>query len=125
MKKLLIGLGAFIIIAVGGYRLADHLIMGGESYYVQITTDGEKQVDRADGGQEIISYRYELPGFNKEGKEKIMDFNGSQERPLRKDAFLKVTWNKNKGVTSYEEVQAKDIPSAAQEKLSKGTVNNG
>ena len=43
--------------------------MGGESYYVQITTDGEKQVDHADGGQEIISYRYELPGFNKEGKE--------------------------------------------------------
>lgn len=121
MKKLLIGLGAFIIIAFGGYRLADHLIMGGESYYVQITTDGEKQVDRADGGQEIISYRYE----HKEGKEKIMDFNGSQERPLRKDAFLKVTWNKNKGVTSYEEVQAKDIPSAAQEKLNKGTVNNG
>lgn len=125
MKKLLIGLGAFIIIAFVGYRLADHLIMGGESYYVQITTDGEKQVDHADGGQEIISYRYELPGFNKEGKEKTMDFNGFQERPLRKDAFLKVTWNKNKGVTSYEEVQAKDIPSAAQEKLSKGTVNNG
>lgn len=125
MKKLLIGLGAFIIIVFGGYRLADHLIMGGESYYVQITTDGEKQVDRADGGQEIISYRYELPGFNKEGKEKTMDFNGFQERPLRKDAFLKVTWNKNKGVTSYEEIQAKDIPSAAQEKLSKGTVNNG
>ena len=90
MKKLLIGLGAFIIIAFGGYRLADHLIMGGESYYVQITTDGEKQVDHADGGQEIISYRYELPGFNKEGKEKTMDFKGFQDRPLRKDAFLKV-----------------------------------
>ncbi len=43
MKKLLIGLGAFIIIAFGGYGLADHLIMGGESYYVQITTDGENQ----------------------------------------------------------------------------------
>ncbi len=66
--------------------------------------------DHADGGQEIISYRYELPGFNKEGKEKTMDFNGFQERPLRKGAYLKVTWNKNKGVTSYEEVQAKDIP---------------
>lgn len=28
MKKLLIGLGTFIIIVFGGYRLADHLIMG-------------------------------------------------------------------------------------------------
>ena len=125
MKKLLIGLGTFIIIVFGGYRLADHLIMGGESYYVQITTDGEKQVDQSSDGQKVTSYRYELPGYTEEGNEKIMDFNGFQERPLRKDAFLKVTWNKNKGVTSYEEVQAKDIPTAAKEKLSKGTVDNG
>ncbi|WYJ80095.1 hypothetical protein DOK79_001648 [Enterococcus sp. DIV1094] len=57
MKKLLIGLGTVIIIVFGGYRLADHLIMGGESYYVQITTDGEKQVDQSSDGQKITSYR--------------------------------------------------------------------
>ncbi|MPN25836.1 hypothetical protein SDC9_173252 [bioreactor metagenome] len=43
-----------------------------------------------------------------------------QTRPLRKNAYLKVVWNKNKGVTGYEEVEKSAIPKAAQEKLTKG-----
>ena len=52
-------------------------------------------------------------------EEKTLEFRGQQPRPLRKGAYLKITWNKNKGVTSYEEVQKEDIPKTAQEKLSK------
>jgi len=36
---------------------------------------------------------------------------------LRKEAYLKITWNEKKGVTSYEEVQASDIPSKALDQL--------
>lgn len=125
MKKLLLGLGAFLIIAFGGYRFAEYKIMGGDPYYIQITTDGEKQIDKADNGQEIINYRYDLPGYDEKGNEKQIDFNGFQDRPMRKNAYLKVIWNKNKGVTSYEEVKEKEIPQPAQKKLSKGTINHG
>lgn len=61
-----------------------------------------------------------LPGYTKEGKEKELDFNGQLTRPLRKGAYLKITWNKKKGVTSYEEVEKKDVPKTALEKLIKG-----
>ena len=46
-----------------------------------------------------------------------MDFNAFKDRPLRKNAYLKITWNKNKGVTSYEEVTKSELPNAAKEKL--------
>lgn len=74
----------------------------------------------ADSGQETVNYRYILPGYTKEGKEKELDFNGQLTRPLRKGAYLKITWNKKKGVTSYEEVEKKDVPKTALEKLIKG-----
>lgn len=47
----------------------------------------------------------------------MLDFNASKSRPLRREAFLKVTWNEKKGVTSYEEVQQKEVPKKAAEKL--------
>ncbi|MGC3347895.1 YxeA family protein, partial [Enterococcus faecium] len=55
-------------------------------------------------------YRYILPGYTTEGKEKELDIKGQLTRPLRKGAYLKITWNKNIGVTSYEEVEKKDVP---------------
>ncbi len=120
MKKLLIGLAAFVVIVFAGLKVADHVVMGGDSYYVQITTNGEKEVSKDDKGQNYIEYKYHLPGYDKDGNKKELEFLGQQPRPLRKSAYLKITWNKSKGVTSYEEVQKEDIPKAAQEKLSKG-----
>ena len=125
MKKLLIGLVAFVIIAFAGMKVADYVVMGGDSYYVQITTNGEKEVSKSDNGQQYVGYKYSLPGYDADGSKKTLEFRGQQPRPLRKGAYLKITWNKNKGVTSYEEVQKEDIPKTAQEKLSKGQRING
>ncbi len=113
MKKFLMGLVTVIVIGVAGLKIADMVVMGGDSYYVQVTTDGEKQTEQ-DG---YTNYHYVLPGYDQNGEEKDMDFSAMKERPLRKEAFLRITWNKNKGVTSYEEVQGKDVPKKAQEKL--------
>ncbi|MBO1306158.1 YxeA family protein [Enterococcus sp. 669A] len=117
MKKFLIGLVTVIVIGVAGLKIADIVVMGGDSYYVQVTTDGEKETERDDQGQTYTNYHYVLPGYNQNGEEKDMEFSAMKERPLRKQAFLRITWNKNKGVTSYEEVQGKDVPKKAQEKL--------
>ncbi|GMC02330.1 amino acid ABC transporter ATP-binding protein [Enterococcus thailandicus] len=120
MKKFLIGLLIVAGIGVAGLKIADAVVLGGDDYYVQITTNGEKLVQKDDKNQEVITYQYTLPGFNKEGAEKELEFEGMQTRPLRKNAYLKVVWNKNKGVTGYEEVEKSAIPKAAQEKLTKG-----
>ncbi len=120
MKKFLIGLLIVAGIGVAGLKIADAVVLGGDDYYVQITTNGEKLVQKDSQNQEVITYQYTLPGFNKEGAEKELEFQGMQTRPLRKNAYLKVVWNKNKGVTGYEEVEKSAIPKAAQEKLTKG-----
>lgn len=113
MKKIMITLGVLAVLLVGGFSLLQHFIMGGTEYYVQITTDGEKIDGKDDSGNPIVSYRYELPGYDEEGDSKTLNFDSFAERPLRKTAYLKVTWNKNKGVTSWEEVQKNQIPTKA------------
>ena len=117
MKKFLIGLISLIVLAYVGLQIADKVVKSGDDYYVQITTDGQRLNEKDDSGNDFVDYKYELPGYDKEGKKKDLDFNANKDRPLRREAFLKVTWNKNKGVTSYEEVQQKELPKKAAEKL--------
>ncbi|EPH97978.1 MULTISPECIES: YxeA family protein [unclassified Enterococcus] len=117
MKKLLWGLVITIILIFGAYKITEMTVMGGDTYYVQITTDGQKEVAKDDKGQEYVSYGYSLPGFKEDGSEKTMEFKGMNPRPLKKDAYLKITWNKSKGVTGYEEVKKADVPKKAAEKL--------
>lgn len=125
MKKLAIGLISVIAILVIGYQLAEHFIMGGDSYYVQITTDGEQIDVKSDNGDHFTDYQYELKSYDENGKEKEVTFNGNKERPLRKEAYLKLTWNAEKGVTGYEEVQKSEIPQKAQEKLDAAAKTGG
>ena len=40
MKKFLIGLAVVVLVGFGALQIAESVIMGGDSYYVQITTDG-------------------------------------------------------------------------------------
>ncbi len=117
MKKFWIGLGILMIVLFAGLQIAEKVIMGGQSYYVQITTDGEKIETEDDRGNQVIEYKYELPGYDKDAKKKNLEFLGMKDRPLKKDAYLKITWNQNKGVTSYEEVQKNAIPEKALKQL--------
>ena len=117
MKKLLIGLVTIIVVVIAGLKIAEQVVMGGDIYYTQVTTEGERKEDRDDTGRTFLKFDYSLPGFDKDGNEKQLEFSAIKDRPLRKDAYLKVTWNKNKGVTSYEEVKKPEIPQAAQLKL--------
>ncbi|MEH6943255.1 YxeA family protein [Bacillus sp. JJ722] len=88
--------------------------MGKSQYYIQITVDGTEQEVVADNGKKFKSFKYELPAFDKDGKEKMMEFTA--DKNLRKDAFLRVYYNDKKGVTSWEEVKKEDIPKKAQKK---------
>lgn len=81
-----------------------------EKYYVQITNDGQE-----DKNSEVYKYTYTLIGFNKDGKEKTMEFTA--DKNLRKGAFLCVYYDDKNGVTSWQEVQPKDMPEKAKQKL--------
>lgn len=121
MKKVLLGFAAVIIIVLaGGSHLLNssyERIMDGDKYYVKITTDGQRIDGKDDAGRDYTDYAYDLKGYDKNGTEKELKFNGNKTRPLRKNAYLKITWNKEKGVTMYEEVKKDELPDKAEEKL--------
>lgn len=123
MKKFLIGLVSLIVLAFVGLQIAQKVVSSGDDYYVQITNDGERIVNKDDSGNQYVDYKYSLPGYDKNGEEKQLTFSAAKDRPLRKEAFLKITWNKKKGVTSYEEVQKKKVPEKAAEKLGISSKN--
>ncbi|MCU4946844.1 YxeA family protein [Bacillus cereus] len=84
--------------------------MGTEAYYVHITTNGELQEEN-----EHTNYKYKLQGFNEEGEAKELEF--TREKEIKKDAFMKVFYDKDKGVKGLDEVKKEDIPEKAKEKL--------
>ena len=90
--------------------------MGKDEYYVQITTDGIEKNEKADGGQPFKSFEYKLPAFDKEGKEKELEFTAVKN--LRKEAFLRLYHSDKKGVTAWEEVKKDGLPTKAKENIS-------
>ncbi|PGS06155.1 YxeA family protein [Bacillus pseudomycoides] len=89
--------------------------MGKDEYYVQITVDGTEKNEKADNGQPHKSFEYKLPAFDKDGKEKEMEFTAVKN--LRKEAFLRVFYSNKKGVAAWEEVKKDELPAKVKEKL--------
>lgn len=117
MKKLLIVLLAILaLIGVGGYTWY-RSAYGGTNYYVKITEDGKKSVETASDGTKISFWNYELNGVDKSGKTKSLKFSGDHN--LKRGAYLNLTYNEKKGVTSWEEVQKAKVPEKALEQINK------
>ena len=97
MKKILIGLVALVFI-IGGSAFAWYKInYGGTNYYVQIHNDGKKLEEKTQSGSVWHGYGYKEKAYN--------------------EAYLKLTYNKQKGVTNWEEVKKTAIPKKALDKL--------
>ncbi|MEH6944066.1 YxeA family protein [Bacillus sp. JJ722] len=118
MKKFLIIIGIVFSIGVVGILLltkVDFNRMNANHYYLQITEDGVPHEKKLSNGEIMTTYSYKLNATNDEGKSKTLEFNA--QKNLRKDAYLKMYVKKENEVSSYDEVQFKDIPEKAQEKL--------
>ncbi|KXY55070.1 hypothetical protein AT278_17875 [Bacillus cereus] len=90
--------------------------IGTEKYYVQITIDGKEGVAKSIEGEVMgKEFTYKLPGFDKDGQEKELEFK--TQKNLRKEAFLLVYYSEEKGVKSWEEVEKDDLPAKVKEKL--------
>lgn len=118
MRKWIIGSISVFVLAVGGFVAREIILQQRTTdYYVQITTDGEKIEGKNSAGNTVISYRYKLTAYDKNGQKKEIAFNAYKNRSLRKNAYLKITWNKEKGVTSYEEVNYNILPNKVKNKI--------
>ncbi|MGL4337703.1 MAG: YxeA family protein [Turicibacter sp.] len=116
--KLAVGLVCLLGIGILGLGMSDIDIkdLMYEDYYVQITADGDDVAER-----ENWNYFYELPAYNKKGKELQVEFYA--DKNLRKDAYLRVqvidqSDTESNGIHSYEEVSESELPSKVKEKFS-------
>ncbi|HWO54900.1 MAG TPA: YxeA family protein [Paenibacillus cookii] len=117
MKKGIIALAVVLIVLVGFVVFIQNVNLnriGAEQYYVQINQDGKKIEEKSNSGEKYVSYEYTLEGFDANGKEKRLTFRAFKE--LRKDAYLRL-YVKGDGVSSYQEVQAAELPEGAKRKL--------
>ena len=99
MKKVLVGLVVLVVLVFGGLKIFEITNYGGTTYYTKITNTGQRVTNRDDEGNKHTIYAYDLPGFDERGGLQQLKFNANRDRPLRKNAFLKVTYNDKKGVT--------------------------
>ncbi|PRT37046.1 YxeA family protein [Bacillus wiedmannii] len=90
--------------------------LGKDEYYVQITMDGIETNEKSDSGETAKYFAYKLTGFDKDGKEKELEFD-SYKKNLRKEAFLRVYYADKKGVSAWEEVKKDELPAKVKEKL--------
>lgn len=102
--------------AVSEYAPEQNPFVAKEEYFVKVTDQfnvihGKFKFDQ---DEEYTKYIYTLPGYNKDGQAKDIEFSAGKE--LRKDAYLKISIRADK-VLSYEEVQAKDLPQTVAGKI--------
>ena len=116
-NKLIGGIIIIALLAIPFYFYEKY--QGGIYYYTQITKDPIKTEDALNdaGVKQGAVYTYELVGYDDKGTQKQLEFDAYKDKPLRKDAYLKVKVNEVKGVLNWEEVKQNDLPSKVKSKL--------
>ena len=111
-KKLLIGVGAvlLVVVCVGVAFLAG---AGSTYYYTQI--DNSKVERIAPHG--AMNYSYTLPSYNEDGKERSITLETARE--LKEAAFIRLEVAPVRGVLTWAEVQYEELPTAVQSNYQK------
>lgn len=102
-EKLPIIIAVIIVIAlaVGAYYF---LVVHKEQYYTQIDNTKIEEISESSD----MRYQYTLTAYNKNGKEKELQFKTSRE--LREGAYLELDVMQMRGVVNWREVQSNDLP---------------
>ena len=90
-----------IALAVGAYYF---LVIHKDQYYIQIDNTKIEELS----GTDNMRYQYTLTAYNKNGKEKEVQFKTSRE--LREGAFLELDVMQMRGVVNWREVQQDELP---------------
>ena len=90
-----------IALAIGAYYF---LVVHKEVYYTQIDNTKIEELSESDD----MKYQYTLTAYNKNGKEKEVQFKTSRE--LREGAYLELDVMQMRGVINWREVQADELP---------------
>ena len=88
---------------------------GKTDVYIEVIEPSEVIEDVLPSGEVMKRFAYEQVAYDEKGKE--VDIYLTANKELRKGAYLKVYLNKKGNVTSYDEVEQKELPENVQEKF--------
>lgn len=103
---------AVALLGFGGLFLTD---AANTDYYTQIDNSAIRAQHSSGGVVDPtggLAYAYDLPAYDKDGREKDISFGMS--RQLREGAFLRLTVNPIRGVLAWEEMEYGDLPEAVR-----------
>lgn len=86
----------------------------GVDYYTKITTNGKRIQIPIQNGAPLVDYQYNQKAYNDLGESLEVEFNANKDRPLKLNRYLKLVYNENKGVVSWEEVSFDQLPETVQ-----------
>ena len=98
-----------IVLAVGAYYF---LVIHKEIYYTQIDNTKIEGISSTDD----MKYQYTLTAYNKNGKEKQVQFKTSRE--LRQGAYLELDVMQIRGVVNWREVNQNELPEDVKNAIS-------
>ena len=113
LSSTLISLAVIVVIVIA---TIDFNRLGKDHVYTIITEDGYTEETVTGSGEVFTRYHYSQSAFTDAGEEMIVSF--SSHKNLRHGAYLMLYVN-HADVTSYDEVQADDVPPQALEELKK------
>ena len=90
-----------IALAIGAYYF---LVVHKDMYYTQIDNTKIEDLSSSDD----MKYQYTLTAYDKNGKEKEVQFKTSRE--LREGAYLELDVMQIRGVVNWREVQIEELP---------------
>lgn len=90
-----------IALAVGAYYF---LVVHKDQYYTQIYNTKIEELS----GSDDMKYQYTLTAYNKNGKEKEIQFKTSRE--LREGAYLELDVMQMRGVVNWREIEQNNLP---------------
>lgn len=114
MKKVIVGFFIAVIVIGAGYTVYQ-MNYGTQDYYTQVNQDGKKTTGKTKTGLVWSNYEYKQKSYAKNGDEKEMTFTATHN--LKHEAYLKIEYNKNKGVMKWSEIQKKEIPEKALDNI--------
>lgn len=117
-RKNLVPIVSALVVAVALLGFGSLFLTGAANtdYYTQVDNSALRTQHSSGGVIDPtggLAYAYDLPAYDKDGKEKDISFGMS--RQLREGAFLRLTVNPVRGVLAWEEMEYGALPQAVKD----------
>jgi len=107
-----------LLIPLAGYQFWYVPNYTGDDYYTFVGNSYKEIIEKDDTGNDYRGYYYNQKSYDKNGNEKLLNFDSALGRPIKPHNYLKVTYNtKHQRVIAWEKVSKDQVPRKSLEQI--------